>query len=78
MSITIRYEVEVGRRDPLGRRAGECAVRERTFPSDAAMESWVARQEQRTTAGLARFVGVIAYSTDPAGPDYDTRDREGL
>jgi hypothetical protein len=53
-------------------------VRERTFPSDAAMESWVARQEQRTTAGLARFVGVIAYSTDPAGPDYDTRDREGL
>ena len=55
MSVTIRYQT-ITRKDLV--------TRERTFPTQAAMERWVRTQERLAEAERGGFVGVTAYSFD--------------
>jgi len=55
-SVTIRYQAF--------NRKGELVTRERSFPSETAMERWVRRQEALAEEERGGFIGVSAYSRD--------------
>lgn len=53
--IRIRYQT-------IDRRQGAIIVRERSFPTAKAMETWIAKQEALAEAERGGFLGVLAYS----------------
>jgi len=57
MTVTIRYQT-------IDRRSGLPVTRERSFPSETAMEKWVARQEALAEQERGGFIGVTAFATE--------------
>lgn len=57
MTVTIRYQ-------SIDRRNGNLVTRERSFPTEVAMQKWVAKEEAKAEEERGGFVAVLAYATE--------------